>query len=372
MHRFAFAVVALGTLTQPRSLAADWPVFRGDAAQTGVAAHPLPDKLAVRWQFKTGGDANTASVEGTAAIVGGVVYVGAFDDHLHALDLATGTEKWKLKTGSIKVPVGVHGGAVYAGNIDGNLYCVDALTGKERWKYTADAEVSSGINFTADALLFGTQGETLHCLATADGKPRWKFQVAGGPVLGTPAVAGGRTFAAGCDSTLHVIDVTSGKEIAGVPLNGQVGASAAVLANLLVVGTMTNEVTAVDLAKPAEAWTFQPEKRAQPFYASAAVTEKLAVTGSRDKRVYALNRLTGKEVWSFATDGKVDSSPVIAGKRVYVGSQDGNVYVLDLTTGKELQRVKLDGPVSASPAVADGCLVIGTERGTVYCLGAAK
>src|SRR5438034_10789346 len=108
MIRLVAALIALGALTQPRSPAADWPTFRGDPAQTGVAAEALPDKLAIRWQFKTGGDANTASVEGTAAIVGGVVYVGAFDDHLHAIDLATGTEKWKLKTGAIKVPVGVH------------------------------------------------------------------------------------------------------------------------------------------------------------------------------------------------------------------------------------------------------------------------
>ena len=148
MHRLVAVLVALGALTQPRSPAADWPVFRGDAAQTGVAAEALPEKLAIRWQFKTGGDVNTASVEGTAAIASGVVFVGAFDDYLHAIDLVTGTEKWKLKTGAIKVPVGVHGGAVYAGNIDGALYCVDAATGKERWKYMADAEVSSGVNFT--------------------------------------------------------------------------------------------------------------------------------------------------------------------------------------------------------------------------------
>ena len=116
----------------------------------------------------------------------------------------------------------------------------------------------------------------------------------------------------------------------------------------------------------------KPAKRPQPFYASAALTDKLAVTGSRDKRVYALDRATGKEAWSFATDGKVDSSPVVAGGRVYVGSHDGNLYVLELASGKEVQRVKLDGPVSASPAVGGGCVVIGTERGTVYCLGAAK
>ena len=41
----------------------------------------------------------------------------------------------------------------------------------------------------------------------------------------------------------------------------------------LYVGTMTNEVQAVDWKKGEMAWTFEPPKRAQPFYASAAVTE---------------------------------------------------------------------------------------------------
>jgi outer membrane protein assembly factor BamB len=351
--------------------AADWPVFRGDAAQTGVAGEPLPDKLAIRWQVKTGGG-NSAIVEGTAAIAGGVAFVGAFDDHLHALDLATGHEKWKLKTGSIKAPVGVRGGAVFAGTVDGVLYCVDAASGKEKWKFNTESEVSSGVNFTTDLVLFGTTDETLHAVTLADGKHRWKFQVTGGPVLGTPAVAGGKTFAAGCDSTLHVIDAATGKELSSVPLDGQVGAGAAVRGDRLIVGTMTNDVVAVDLGKPVVAWTFQPEKRAQPFAGSAALTEKLVVVGSRDKRVYALDRATGKEVWNFTTDGKVDSSPVVAGTRVYVGSHDGNLYVLDLAGGNEVQRLKLDGPISASPAVSGGFLVIGTERGTVYGLGAAK
>jgi outer membrane protein assembly factor BamB len=350
--------------------AADWPVFRGDAAQTGVASEPLPDRLAVRWQVKTGG--NPAIVEGTTAIAGGVAFVGAFDDHLYAIDLATGHENWKLKTGSIKAPVGVRGLSVYAGTVDGDLYCVDAASGKPRWKINVDAEVSSGVNFANDLVLFGTTAETLHAVAAADGKPRWTFQVAGGPVLGTPAVAGGKTFAAGCDSTLHVLDAATGKELSSVPLDGQVGAGAAVRDGRLVVGTMTNTVVCVDLEKTKVAWTYEPTKRAQPFAASAAITDNLVIIGSRDKRIYALDRTTGKEVWYFATDGKVDSSPVVAGTRVYFGSQDGNLYVLELASGKEVQRLKLDGPISASPAVGGGCLVIGTERGTVYCLGAAK
>src|SRR5438552_3436611 len=81
-------------------LAADWPVFRGNPAQTGVAAEALPEKLAVRWAAKTGN-----AIEGAAAIVGGVVYVGSLDGFVYALDLATGKEKWKFQAGGVKAPV---------------------------------------------------------------------------------------------------------------------------------------------------------------------------------------------------------------------------------------------------------------------------
>jgi outer membrane protein assembly factor BamB len=369
MNRIAAFVVVV--FVAPAS--ADWPHFRGDARQTGVVAEPLPHPLVERWKYRVGADkSGIPSIESTAAIANGVAFVGAFDDHLHAVELATGKDKWKVKVGPVKTPVAVHSGSVFAGNMDGIFYCLDAANGKEKWKVELSGEVTSGANVLGDTILVGCGDETLQCLSKADGKNKWKFAINGGPVMGTPAFADGKTFAAGCDSTLHIINAADGKEITSVNLDGQVGASSAVRDGKLYVGTMSNQVVAVDLGKAEIAWTFEPEKRKLPFFASVAATDKLIIAGSRDKRVYALDRATGKEVWSVPTDGKVDSSPVVAGNRVYVGSQDGRLYVLELDTGKELQRIQLDGPISASPAVAGGCLVIGTEKGTLYCFGAGK
>jgi outer membrane protein assembly factor BamB len=190
--------------------------------------------------------------------------------------------------------------------------------------------------------------------------------------LGTPAIVNDRTFAAGCDSTLHVLDLATGKELGSVELGGQIGATAAIVGDHLYVGTMTNQFLAIDWKKPAIAWTFEATKRQQPFYASAAVTDKLVIAGSRDKQVRALDRQTGKEVWHFETRNKVDSSPVVTGDRVYAGSQDGKLYVLDLEKGTEITRYDLGNAIVASPAVAENHLVIGTDDGTIYCLGAKK
>jgi outer membrane protein assembly factor BamB len=343
--------------------AADWPLFRGNPLQTGVASSSLPDALEIRWKFNA-----KDSIESSAAIVNGTAYAGSMDGYLYALSLATGKEKWRYKAAPIKAAPSVHGFAVYVGDTDGIFHCVERATGKKRWTFETAGEISSCPNFAKDMPLFGSGDETLYCLSE-EGKPRWQFKVPGGPVLASPAVVGERTFVSGCDSTLHVIDIANGKELSSVQLEAQTGATPAVVGDQLYVGTMGNQVLAVDWKKGEVLWKFEVGKNPRPFLASAAVTETLVIAASQDKQIHALDRKTGKEVWHFTTGGKVDSSPVVVGQRVFVGSQDGNLYVLDLNKGTELKKFDLGAPITASPAVAENCLVIGTQDGVLYCFG---
>jgi outer membrane protein assembly factor BamB len=340
----------------------EWAVFRGNPLQTGIAASALSDDLVQLWKFET-----KDSIEGAPAIVDGVVYVGSMDENLYAVNLADGKSKWTYKGGPFKASPAVSGKAVYAGDSDGKFHCVDAATGAKRWIFETGAEITGGANFFGDLILVGSYDETLYCLLQ-NGKEKWQFKTQG-PFNGSPAVADGRTFVAGCDSNVHVIDIAKGSELTAVDLGSQSGATAAIGGDKLYVGTMGNQVQAIDWKKGAVDWTFQPAKRAQPFYSSAAVTPDLVVIGSRDKRIYALERKTGVERWSFATGGRVDSSPVVVGNRIFCGSMDGNLYILELATGKQLKKIELDSPVGGSPAVAAGRLLIGTEKGTLYCFG---
>ena len=50
---------------------AEWPTFRGNPAQTGVATCDLPDRLVQLWAFES-----KEPVASTAAIAHGTVYVG--------------------------------------------------------------------------------------------------------------------------------------------------------------------------------------------------------------------------------------------------------------------------------------------------------
>jgi outer membrane protein assembly factor BamB len=341
----------------------DWPVFRGNSAQQGISDEKLPDQLHQIWSVKTGD-----SIEGAAAIVEGVAYVASQDQYLYALDLTNGKERWKHKfSAPIKVSPAVRKGRVYVGDLDGNFVCLDAPTGKELWKFQADSEITSGANFAGEKVLFGSGDENLSCL-DANGRKAWVFRVPGGPVMATPAVDKNVTFVSGCDSKMHFVDVNNGTEIAAIDVGGQTGATPALRDGVLYVGTMSNTVLAIDIAKKEVVWGYEAT-RGQPFYASAAVTEKLVIAGCRDKRVYALDRGKGTEVWSFATEGRIEGSPLVVGSRVYAGSMDEKLYVIDLNKGTELQNIKLDSAVTGSIAVSGGRLVVGTQNGTVYCFG---
>lgn len=358
---------AFATLFLACSLArADWPLFRGDPAQTGVAPAALPGSLKPAWKI-TG----LESVEGSVAIAEGKVFASSGDGFARKIDLATGRVEWKCKIGPAKAPVSIRDGVVHAGDIEGKLHAIDAASGKVKWTFDCGAEISGGACYAQGALLFGAHDDTLHCLDLASGKEKWNFKTEG-PYYGSVAVVAGKTFAAGCDSRLHVIDVATGKETGSLDLGSQTGATVAVSGDHLYLGTMGSEFHAIAWKEPKIAWTYRPANRPKEFFSSAAVGPLLAVVGSRDNRVHAIDRKTGMPRWTYLTDGRVDASPVIAGDKVYAPSLDGKLHVLDLASGKKLEAHDLGGPLAASPAISDGFLVVGTTEGVLAAFKAAN
>ena len=119
------------------------------------------------------------------------------------------------------------------------------------------------------------------------------------------------------------------------PLGAYAGASAAIREGRAYVGTFGNEVLAVDLQQRAIEWTYRHPTRSFPSTLRLPSPADRVIVGGRDKMVHALNRSTGKAVWTFTTRARVESSPLVTGRRVFVGSNDGLLYELDLVSGQE-------------------------------------
>ena len=345
----------------------NWAQFRGNHSLTGVSQSNVPDSLKPVWTYEAGN-----SIESSAAIVGSTVFVGSQSGdkgELIALSLDNGKVYWKFSTDS---PIGesspAYGsGVVYIGDLGGWINAVNASDGKKVWAFKTSGEIKSSPVVVGDRVLIGSYDEHLYCLSARDGRELWRFKT-NGPVHSTPAIADGMAFIAGCDELFRAIRISDGKEVFHVSSGAYTGASPALRAGAAFYGTFDNEVLGVNLGERKIAWRYEHPQRKFPFYSSAAVTASRVVLGGRDKLVHGLT-LAGKSAWTFTTRARVESSPAIAGGRVFVGSNDGRFYVLNLENGAKVWEYEAGAPLSASPAIANGRIVIGSQDGKLYCFG---
>ncbi|HKG47427.1 MAG TPA: PQQ-binding-like beta-propeller repeat protein [Pyrinomonadaceae bacterium] len=342
----------------------NWAQFRGNHSLTGVSQSNVPTSLKQLWTYEAG-----ESIESSAAIIGGTVFVGSQKGELVALSLDNGSVYWKFSTGS---PIGesspAYGsGVVYIGDLGGWLNAINAVDGRKLWAFKTNGEIKSSPVVVGDNVLIGSYDEQLYCLSARDGSVRWKFKT-NGPVHSTPGISDGMAFIAGCDELFRAIRISDGKEVFSVSSDAYTGASPALRGGSAFYGTFDNEVLGVNLAERKISWRYEHPQRKFPFYSSAAVTSTHVVLGGRDKMVHGLT-LAGKPAWTFATRARVESSPAIAGGRVFVGSNDGRFYVLSASDGAKLWEFNAGAPLSASPAIANGRIVIGSQDGRLYCFG---
>ena len=186
----------------------------------------------------------------------------------------------------------------------------------------------------------------------------------------TPAVVDGVAYIAGCDEILRAIRVSDGKELFNISSGAYTGASPAIVDGRAYYGTYENEVLAVDLKAHKIVWRYKhPERNFPVLFVGGDLPRNGLSSAAATRCVHAIDLKTGKAAWTFTTRARVDSSPVVAGGRVYIGGNDGKLYVLDAASGKKVFEFEAGGPLSASPALASGKLVIGSQDGSCSVWG---
>lgn len=134
---------------------------------------------------------------GGPAVSGGVIYFISWGEHkLHAIDAATGAEKWPsplaLTFASDSTPA-IANGQVVIGDHGGNLYSVNATNGKIKWKKHLDSALD-GSAVIANGVVYVNSAAKLYALDAATGARLWSTPNAGTFGL-TPVVVNGAVFA---------------------------------------------------------------------------------------------------------------------------------------------------------------------------------
>jgi outer membrane protein assembly factor BamB len=200
---FVFLLAALA-LTNTGLEAADWPMYRADAARSGYSPDPLPDNLELCWIYRSRTGASPAWPSSSRItfdfafqpiIAGGLVIFGtSAEDKIIALDASSGNIRWTFFTGGpVRFAPAAWRDRIFAVSDDDHLYALQREDGALLWKHRGGPNermcmgngrlisrwparggpvVMDGIVYYA-AGIWPSDGVFLHALDAQTGKVLW-------------------------------------------------------------------------------------------------------------------------------------------------------------------------------------------------------
>src|SRR5262245_57556571 len=300
-------------------------VARIEVAPPNDAPVPAAQPL---WRF----DAGSPLWPG-ARFSNGVVYAGAEDGRLHALDAGTGRERWSFRAGgAIRTRPTIVAGEVVFQADDGFLYCLGAASGRERWRVRLVEKpierlpfdnpksrydrVGSDVTVSGGSLYLGTHDGHVLALDRRSGARIWDFAT-GDSVLAAPAVQSGRVYAGSYDGHVYALDAAAGRLVWKRDTAKPVVSTPAVDGDRVVVGSRSYDLFGLDARTGEPAW-----KRYVWFSwieSSATIRDGVAYVGSSDAALLsAIEARTGRLLWGADVRGWAWGQPAVTKDRVYV------------------------------------------------------
>jgi len=354
-------LLSCGTLRLTRRLAepaVPWQMYGKDPDRNS-RSQITSDSLERIWDQDVGAGFGNSS----AAVAGGIVYVGTLKGEVHALDVSTGKDLasknfggaifscpvvldslmvvaasqskknllaydiysgsllWSKSIADVELSPAVRKNEVYVATVNGDLYKFDLRTGDEVFHKNFGAPVRSSPAIDDSVCVFGCDDGNVYAVDAADGKLKWKYE-AGSPVWCSPSMN---------DSSVFV--GTNGGELLALTRKGK-----------LEFDFTTGEKI---LSMPVS-------------------DEKRIYFGCDDGNFYALDIDSGALLWKVNADAPIITAAAETRTQIFVGGFDKILYVIDKSDGKVVQKIDLSGRIRTQPAIYGDYLVIGAEDEEIY------
>jgi outer membrane protein assembly factor BamB len=228
--------------------------------------HPNATGLIVATDAKTGRvlwQRSGPVVESSLLLVNGILYFGAWDAHVYAMDAKTHHIVWSTPVDDyVTSSVAYDRGRVFVGSDGGHFYCMSAATGKILWSNSSFSKFGNREHFYATpAVAYGrvyapnTDGY-VYSFGEQSGQLRWARQ-AGTYVYTAPAIYKSTVYVGTWDGNVVALDAGTGNIKWKYPAVGGITGAPLIAAGVLYYSTFSgNHSTAQRYTKSGPAGTF--------------------------------------------------------------------------------------------------------------------
>ncbi|MCK5023056.1 MAG: PQQ-binding-like beta-propeller repeat protein [Candidatus Aenigmarchaeota archaeon] len=283
------------------------------------------------WRTTKGG-----SIDNNPLLYKGVIYFGAQDCYLYAVDEHSGKVLWTFKANDMILgssPV-LYKESVVFGSYDFNVYRIDLETHEPVWIFKTSGEVFSCPYVYENKIYIGSRDSNVYCLDGESGKEIWRFKT-GAEVycIGPSLVKDGIVYFGSFDNNMYALRTEDGSEVWRVRL-GKYGIAAGpeLYNDVLLQQTRDGILFAITLDGKIK-WRFKTEVLVG--VPTVDYKNDMIYVSSEDTHVYCLDNM-GNMIWKTKTGGPVFWKPALYGNKVFVSSWDCKIYVLDKHNGEIL------------------------------------
>lgn len=340
----------------------DTGVLSGTAQKQAVAGKATFNDLVVRGPGRYDLKATDLDQGGGVALAGWAMQrFDAARSSYNPAEIVLTTNNVNYKNGGLvqkwacQLPAGVTpglsspavvGGVVYIGASDGKLYAINETTGALLWTYTTGGPIKSSPAVGSGLVMFGSDDGTFYSVNTATHTLAWSV-VCGQPVQGSPAISGADVYwgsgATGMDTPNQTAGKLWSRPVVGgsgweFDAHGGVPAPCIGPNGSIYIGSGNGSVYKVDRDTHAAIWEF---KTIGPVLTNVSIGKDpggtyRVVIGScylpyqepngHDGLWYVLDSTTAEQIWSFQSGGEIYAGASLWQDQVIAVTHAGTVW----------------------------------------------
>jgi outer membrane protein assembly factor BamB len=387
------------TASLPMSLPA--PIVNTEWAQSGgneskAMGHvALGASIAQAWEASIGqGTTLTARLAAAPVIGGGRIYTIDTTATVRAFDAQTGAPVWRTQFGTEKGNdaalfgggVAFNNGRIYATNGLGFVAAIDATNGGIAWQVRPGGPLRGSPTVAGDAIYVMSQDNQLYSLKLEDGSTNWSaaasLEIAGIFGVASPAFAQGTVVAGFSSGELNAYRYENGRVVwqdalARTSIRTSVSALSDIDADPVVDNGQViaigqgGRMVALELITGQRMWELNLAGIATPWVAGDWI---FVVTD--EAKLMCIARANGKVRWitqlpqfrrAKSKTGPIEyTGPILAGGRLIVASTQGALIFADPVTGAVQGQTNIKSSISLPPVVANSTLYVLDDGGRLH------
>lgn len=257
-----------------------------------------------------------------------VVVVGDYANQVFGVNLQNGTQSWAYNKENGHVVAGpvIVGDTILVPSSDHNLYALTS-SGSLRWEFRTDNILWAQPSSDGKLVYLPAMDHNVYALNLSNGTLVWKKDLGAALPAAGVLVEGKAFYVVNLAGKVMALSPSNGSILWEAQLEGQVWSAPLLVGETLYVGSSNNKVYLVDTGSASNR-ILRAVDLGSPVIGGGVLFGNNVVFATEGGGLFAVDRTGQTTQWKPTVNGKLYTTPVVAGSNLVVAVKDGDALLV--------------------------------------------